>query len=853
MSCINKLKELYRDKLTPETIADLAKLIDSELAKGTPRESYMRRIRELMGDVHSEKLAEVLNFAMNRKAVLDVIEFVKQPQYKGDINGAIHDIMFEGVDVTKNSGLSIEYQRKYYRASLVDSFDMAIYKIDETAHAKLADFSLKESIALRRAMSGTPSKNPFIDYLADLFVHQNKTLYSSKYNAGLPTRYNPDYGFHRVYDAQKVQDLGFKNVSRLLLSNLDYERSRFNGLTKESIAAIKPLLEDPRITDEILLDQMASFRKSSANAQYYELLSELKEFYENFKKEFDPNENLNKTKLEVKEEMKARKFRALVFRNADAEMTVMNEIGKYDHNIYQYIKADSESIARDLAFVSRLGPTPYTAFDQIIGELKSLAIKDKNYRFAAGDAESKFAVLRGDIVPAVRKLTDVQDTKTAYNFLTTRLVDITNSAVLATSVISQLRDMQPIATQYFYRSNEPLMRKVSTLFSNSLGAVKQSWNNEKELAIFIPNLIERTFGEFEAKDAMLNPFVKATGKMLSYTGADYLNRFSSTVSLRLAAHTLQNLRKGTKEFQMAEEVLGRHGLGVADIPYFSTMATSIDSPMQIRNLPTYMFENNPDGIAPEAYREKLSKGVYTFMLSYLRNGVPSSQMRELIFLGGNPDKRSVLSSTMNMMSQLRRIVLSTVNQHRAINNATNRFQHRGANAAMLFGTSAAIGSFLYMTTDYFRTFIREDADVAKTDEKYFNGKNVQQKAFEAFMRSNALALFTEPMYQFYDAKSKQQGVQGFVPPSVSLVMNATTFGVDMVNNVLGETPEVISKEGARSFVNAARLTIPAYNLLYYVPLLDAKTQIEGTIIEVMDELDGTATKKRGSGGGSFSL
>lgn len=854
MSCINKLRELYSDKLPPKTIAELAQLIDSELAKGTPRESYMRRIRDLMGDVHSEKLSEVLNFAMNRKAVLDAIEFVKQPQYKGDLNGAIHDIMFEGVDVTRQSGLSIEYMKKYYKATLVNSFDMAIYKVDPSSHSMLADLTLKESIQLRRAMSGTPSGNSFLDYMAELFVHQNKALYSAKYNAGLPTRFNTDYGFHRAYDATKIQDMGFKNFTRLLLSNLDYDRSRIMGMNRDSVAALKPLLEDPNITDDILLEQMASFRKSGANSAYHDLLKEMKDFYEGFQKPADPNANLNRTKTDIKEEMKARKFRSLIFKNADSEMTVMGEIGKYGHNIYQYIKEDSNSIARDLGFVSRLGPTPYQAFDQITAELKNMAIKSEGkYTFSAGDAEAKFAILRGDIVPEIRKIKDIKDTKTAFNFVTTRMVDVTNSAVLATSALSQLRDMQPIATQYFYRSNEPLTQKIYQITKASMEGVTDAWKKEKDLALFLPSLVERTFGELEAKEAVLNPFVKATDKILSYTGADFLNRFSSATSLRLAAHTLSSLRKGTKNFQMAEEVLGRHGLNVSDIPYVSNMITGIGSTKDIQNLPTYMFENNPDGIAPEAYREKLAKGVYTFMLSYMRNGVPSSQMRELVFIGANPDRRSVLNSFMNMFTQLRRIVISSINQHRAINNATKRFNYRPMNAAVLFGTSAAIGSLLYMSTDYLRSVVREDFDFDKTNEKYMNKKNIQQKAFEAFMRSNAAALFTEPLYQYYDSKNKQQGIQGFVSPSLSIALNAGTFGVDVASNVLGETSDVVSKEGARSLVNAVRLTIPAYNLLYYVPMLDAKTQIENTMIEVIDGIDGTEGKKRSSGGGSFSL
>jgi hypothetical protein len=121
------------------------------------------------------------------------------------------------------------------------------------------------------------------------------------------------------------------------------------------------------------------------------------------------------------------------------------------------------------------------------------------------------------------------------------------------------------------------------------------------------------------------------------------------------------------------------------------------------------------------------------------------------------------------------------------------------------------------------------------------------------MRSNALALFTEPVYQMYKAKTTDTATSAILPPAIGLLANAGIVASDIGSNIVGKDSQILSNKGAKALVDGVRLTIPGYTILYYLPVLEMKTEIEKDIIKWLDNLDGQGTKKKSSSGYKSSL
>lgn len=850
MSCAKKLQELYRGVLEEDKIKNLAEFVDAELHKGSPRETYMHKIRDIMGDTHAAALSDVMNFVMASKAELEALDNIKK-SYKGDYQQGINDMLYEGTSNNPYSGLSVERMKQYYMAKLVHSLDTSLISMGDTVPNLIKDITLEESIKLRNAMSGNKSGIDIIDALAERFIKHNKHLYTEKFNGGLFTRFNKDYGFHRRYDAAKVKDMGLKNFMNLLLDNLDANKTMMNGISPATASALKNVINAKGVTDDYIQNIYRNFRKSTTNDAFKNLMDEMVDLFEEFTTPIKPEDLIFATKYEQKGSLNNRKTRSLYFKNPTSEMTVMGEIGKYGHNIYEYIQADSESVARQMSLISKFGPNPKSTFESLVKKLHLDAMKE-GQKFSVADAQAKWGIMTGDVLSPIRELKDATTLDKKFNYLAVRATDVTNAAVLATSMFAQVRDIVPLANQYLLRSNEPIFQRFSVLMSESIGGFKDAWTNNPRLVEFMPTLIEKTFGEIEAQYT-LNFHNKALNWMFRNNGVEFLNKVSTSIGLRLAAHHLSLLDKGDSAFKEAARSLAKVGLNPEDMPLLSELITKVDSPMELLNMPVALFEKNHLGISGEAYREQLAKSAYAFMSGYMKNGTPTTQMREFISLGGGTDRTSFGASFSILMSQLKRITTAAVNQHVSLSNATNKFKHKPMNLTYVVASGLAISSTMYMISEYLRASVAEGFDVDKTNARFLNKGNIQQKVFESVARSNALALFTEPVYQMYKAKSTETATSAILPPAMGLLTNAGIVASDIGYNILDKDKQFLSSKGARALVDGVRLTIPGYTILYYLPVLEMKTEIERDMIKWLDNLDGQGTKKRSGGGYRSSL
>jgi hypothetical protein len=822
----------YMDK---DTLDQAYKYVKAELGKGLDGTSLMNNLRVLMQDMH-ESVSEP--FVQDMKTLMKMEERLgelNRPEYKHSPIKAVKDWLLAGSSVGEGTGTSVEQLKNYYRNKFVHSLDMALISRDPEIPALMKQFTSDQWVQVRKAQTnierGNPagSGNPVIDAVAELFVHHNETLYAAKEGGGLAIKKNPDYGFKRRYNGIKIQEAGLKQFAANLLNSLDLKKSRLEGVTPENIQSILRMVKDPTVTD-------AEFE---ARAAFNPLIKEVFEDYDRWTKTYDPysEDNISKMLFQDNKGVEAKKqkqLRSYAFKDAESEMFFMKNYGEYGDDIYKYIKADSRTSATEVALIEKFGPKYHENFKAILDQVQ-IKSKLEGTTFNRQDAETAFDLVVGRIIRAPHTLADVHTLEQRVAYGADLLKNVTSTATLALSAVTQLLDIPQTAFMYTNKSNQNMITKWGKLAYHSLAAVKDAITSDPKYAAHIVDIAERTIGEIDAGDLRRSGAGKFADKFMLWNASQLMNRYSSIINIRLYDDLLKSA--SSDGLKASEKFLGRYNLNAADMAHASPLLTQVDSPLKLEALPLSAFENNPRGMTASAYREKLSKGMYLFVNENFKQGSPAKGLRQVMDLGAGTDRTKVSSSLKGMILQFKGIPIEMMQSARQLNNLTGQFDNKVLNGTYLLGSNFAIMTTGFMMVDYLKTMMRNGFDMEKTEEEYFKYENFSQKVLTSYMKGGAFSFLTEPLVGAEKFSATNNPITKFVAtPSVSVPYEVTKAAYGMVANTLDDKEYVLRKKQIKEVYRAAKLVVPGYSALQYVPILDVKTDVEENIIDWLDSI-----------------
>lgn len=816
----------YMDK---DTLDQAYKYVKAELGKGNDGTTLMNNLRVLMQDMH-EAVAEP--FIQDMKSLMKMEERLgelSRPEYTHSPTNAVKDWLLAGTSAGKGAGASVEQLKNYYRNKFVHSLDMSLITRDPEIPALLKQMTAEQQVQLRRAMSGQKSGNAVIDTVAELFVNHNKALYAAKEGAGLAIKFNEDYGFKRKYNGVKIQEAGLKDFAVNLLNSLDLKKSRLDGVTPENIQSILRMAKDPNVTDLAF----------EAEGAFNPLVKEVFDDYDRWTKTYDPYSEDNINKLLFKEnkgvEAKRQKqLRSYVFKNAESEMFFMKNYGEYGDDIYKYIKADSRTSSTEMALIEKFGPKYYENFKSLLDQV-DIKSRMEGTNFNRQDAETAFNLVIGKIIRAPHTLADVHNLEQGVAYGADALKNVTSTATLALSAVTQLLDVPQTAFMYMNKSNENMIKKWGKLAYNSIAAIKDTITNDPKYAAHIVDIVDKTIGEIDAGDLRRSGTGMLADKFMSGIGANAMNRYSSIINIRLYDDLLKNA--SADSLKASEKFLGRYNLTPQDMAHVSPLLTQVDSPLQLDALPLSAFENNPRGMAPQAYREKVSKSMYLFVNENFKQGSPAKGLRQVMDFGIGADRTKISSSLMGMILQFKGIPIEMMQSARQLNNLTGQFDNKILNGTYLLGSNFAIMTTGFMMVDYLKTMMKNGFDMEKAEEEYFKYENFKQRVLSSYMRGGAFSFLTEPLVGAEKFSATNNPITKFVAtPSVSVPYEVTKAAYGLVANTFDEGEDVVRKKQIKEVYKAAKLVVPGYSALQYVPMLDVKTDIEEQIIDYLDSV-----------------
>ena len=832
----------YMDK---DTLDQAYKYVKAELGKGNDGTTLMNNLRVLMQDMH-EAVAEP--FIQDMKSLMKMEERLgelQRPEYTHSPTNAVKDWLLAGTSTGKGAGASVEQLKNYYRNKFVYSLDMALITRDPEIPALMKQFTFDQWVQVRKAQTniemGKPagSGNPVIDTVAELFVHHNKSLYAAKEGGGLAIKKNPDYGFKRKYNGTKIKEAGIKKFAVDMLNSLNLKKSRLDGVTPENIQSILRMAKDPNVTD-------AAFE---AEAAFNPLIAEVFDDYDRWVKTYDPYSEDNISKMLFKdnkgiEAKKQKQLRSYTFTNAEAEMYFMQEYGEHGADIYKYIKADSRTSSTEMALIEKFGPKYYENFKALLDQVE-IKSRMEGTNFNRQDAETAFNLVIGKIIRAPHTLEDVKmfeqgGAERAAVYGADALKNVTSTATLALSAVTQLLDIPQTAFMYMNKSNQNMITKWGKLTYNSLAAIKDVINNDPKYAAHIVDIAEKTIGEIDAGDIRRSGAGKFADKFMLLNASQLMNRYTAIINIRLYNDLLKSA--SADGLKASEKFLGRYNLTPQDMAHVSPLLTKVDSPLQLDALPLSAFENNPRGMTAQAYREKVSKSMYLFVNENFKQGSPAKGLRQvmetpLIGVSVGTDRTKISSALIGMMLQFKGIPIEMMQSARQLNNLTGQFDNKILNGTYLLGSNFAIMTTGFMMVDYLKTMMRNGFDMEATEEEYFKYENFSKKVLTSYMRGGAFSFLTEPLTGSDKFSAEGNPITKFVAtPSVSVPYELTKAAYGVVANTLDDSDDIFRRKQAKEVYKATKLVVPAYSVLQYVPMLDVKADLEDQIVDYLDSI-----------------
>jgi hypothetical protein len=464
--CAKKIIENFGEYISKNDVDSILQSISELQKSGMDNVSIREAIQEFVGYLEADKVAQVVGEFNHARVLNENLDYVQRPEFGGDINQALGSMIWRDSTGVSGSGANVENLREAYRNSLSGGLDMAIMSRGPELLSIVKSDVLTVEI-LDHMEGKVVSKNPTVQYLADVFKSYTDKIYNMYNNAGIPVRYREDFLFKRMYDGEKIREMGFKKWLELTVGKLDLKKS-FPVGTEKNIDEIADLFIKGAGDKEF---ESASVTNS--------LLNELVDDYKKYQKSYDPfsmeaySKMLEKSDDIIDKRLKARSY---VFKSNQDLMDYMKEVGAHD-NMYGYLKSQGYTAARELAMVEVFGPNPMRGVNELVKSLNAQGADFDEQVF-----RTKLNYATGKIKRTLPSLKDAVNSG-EWEKITATSVDkssaITSAALLGASGITQILDMSSTATLYYMKSNRNLLMASVDI----LKAIPSALANRNKLSI----------------------------------------------------------------------------------------------------------------------------------------------------------------------------------------------------------------------------------------------------------------------------------------------------------------------------------------------------------------------------------
>lgn len=802
--CPDRIRKYFGERVDPDKVEAILKEINNMHAAGLDRTVLRERMRELVNTVQADQVEKYLNKLETLKSFRSNLDMVEHPSFKGNKQQGIDAILFINRHNVPGAGNNVESNFHNNLYKYVGGLDMAIKRLSpkSLATAMSGDFDIELLKTMRGEMQ---SDNPFVTYMAQIGKHYNDMLYTDYNNAGVYVPYRENYGFKRVYDGQKIRDAGFPAWMSSLAKNLDIEKS-FKNVSSEELSTLNEAMRQG-------LDHEAFKRLGKKST----LVAEFVEDFEAFQKEYDPfSMEIYSKLLEAPADKKFR-ARSYVFKNSESELSYMKEFGAFD-SIYGYWKGAGRLAARELSLVDKFGPTPKVGFEDLIAQM---AISDKN--FSKETALTKYAYATGKVI--------------RDDSFIEKGMRWSSAAVLGTSGISQIGDLS--ATQFNY-----LWKDTSNVVSSFTNGLYQYISSIPSVAVSksLPYIVdsadalERAWGEQMVREFGKNPSGFVLDAVYTLSGSKFMNKVAANANLNLYTGLLRKASKSPSLSRFHTEFLKRWDLVPEDLMLVEPILKNIDSPLDIAALPDNLFDQNRMGIPAKKYKQVLAQRVYNFLNENIRQGAPTPGWSQAMLANGNSaDQNEVISRASRMFFQFKRIGIKQLQDFRQLSDARSpdsNMAYKALSGTSMIGSSVALTLGTGLTISYLKSLMNNGGDKDKTDREFFDPKELRDNIIQSSLRNGSFSLMTEPLM---NADSVQDALVSSVTPSVKQAYRAGVIPASIARRLL-TNKDPLDREQAREIVDSAKMAIPGYNLLYFMPYMEEKKKFEKQMIREVDKL-----------------
>lgn len=833
--CIDKLKAA-NPNVDPRLIEEIIEAVN----KGDRLSGAGKRVMQAKYDASQTSMRSIedaIRQQITTGKVLDLKLRAEAETYKGPggTKKFFKDLFASSLELVESGSIAFSTFIDQYAGKYSHSLDMGLLAVSPDAIGRVKTMNALEASKVLGATRGRFSGDPVIDGIGSVFKTINDTLFTDKSRVGVMNTYRENYGFRRFYDGEKIRAGGLKKFGVDILNELDLEKSNIQGTNKQNVKQILDLINADGTE--------AQFLKL---AETNELMGSIKSDMDHWVKMYDPYDTGNSSAV-AGMTSSSRKERSYVFKSDLAEMNFLEGYGQFGTDIHAYVKADLRRSSTELGFAEILGPNIREGFDLLTKEMiaKETAggATAAEARATADYANRMYAYASGSIARSPIDLKEAmgKGAKGVVSYGAGSLVNITNSGVLAMSAITQLADIPQSYYTYMFKNKESFITKLPKFFMHTMGASMDAMRADSSLrkyGAYVTDLSTKVLGDIEAANQRLSWSGRTLDFVLGSNMVNYMNRTSTILNIRL----MNDLMKNPKNIRNADKFLQRWELTTKDLDFTSDILTS-SSHMDLNRIPESMLEGNPRGLTGAQYKKAVADKYGMFMRENIRHGAAVKGFREQLDLALGSDftnQMDISSSIARMVTQLKGVPMNIFNSHRYVANNVPAVKNVYANGVYMLGANAAIMTTSFVGLDYLRKMLQNDLDHDRAYEAMTKNGGMMQAVLRSYLRSNALSIFMEP---FEASMYGEDPIDSFIgTPSVDIV-NQTAhlfakIGVQLpkMMNPNDNMDEVLNKRDLKKLYKAYANMIPFANARYYLPFIDANEEIDGEIVNFLDDL-----------------
>jgi hypothetical protein len=817
--CAKKIIENFGQYIAKKDIESVLKEISNMQASGMDRIQIRKAMEEIIGALETVKVGQAIAEFHHARVLNENVDYIMKPEFKGDINQALSSKLFRDSTAVEGSGLNVENLREGYRNQLVTGLDMTL--MSRSPELVSIARSGELDIEILDHMSGaTKSTNPMVIYLAEVYKGYTDKLFSMYSNSGIHLAYKNDYFFRRVYDGEKIREMGFVNWASATVSKLNVKDS-FKNIVDKDISEVAEMFMKGATEDDF--KKLAEFGDNRLVAELFDDYKRYQNNYDKFSMEayskiLEKQDNIGDRRL---------KRRSYVFKSNADMMSYMQEVGIHS-NMYDYLKTMGYTAARELAMVDVFGPSPMRGVDDLIKYIDSKSLNFNENAFREKLAYATGKVKRVD--PSMWKAFKAQDYEKLFAASQQKASAITAASLLGASGITQILDMSSTATFYYMKSNRNLLMASVDIIKN-IPSTLADWNKASILGEVSSDL-EKITGEEMLKEFKDNWAGAVADKVLLLSGAKFVNKLSTRLNLRLYTKMLGDLSKDVKAGKELSDFhnrfLAKWGMTSKDLIFAEGLLKYIDSPKDIKSLPDDLFIDNPAGVNPLDYKTELSKKVYAFLLENTYQGSPKAGWAQQYYANGyTADQNAYRASAARALMQFKSIPIKQFADARQLTNLKGGYKNKSYHGAYVFGGLAAtvmLGGFI---RQYAIDLIKNMGDYEEVNKKYMDDDYYKDIFIDSFFKYGPWSLATEPFGNAINSYRKRGTFQteDITTPAANLMWIPPVIAAKAVASVMDGEP-ALDKNDTKRIIRLGKTIFPAQSHWSLLPIAEERKNFE---------------------------